>query len=472
MRTGCSHLVAAFTFAAVAKKVAGLTGFDSFDPSRDDGRAVFWDLHPFPVADAAEQREQQRQEELLALSRELDEREAAADALEKVLRAQADERAQRRRELESEREALRKGWAMQERSLMYQAVFRLIRMHAAAAGLATPHASDRREARSIDHHGEVEESHAQWEVHVVTCLPPPNFVAGEIPVHDLFRSSTSLPVTDLCEGDTGPTVQLDLFRRVVDFLNLHRHTVPGLVYLVSDCNVFFNEAQGARDLNASRRAARIVSGRYTHVIHLRGAETVAPVVAATETICRSGDWPCAAEDAVGGPFLHAGGLVGFPEALEDLLTKLLILSAETGETDANTLLRFYHHWRPDVVVPDDHELLFGSFAVALPGPCNQSNPRTFHGAFCAPEPCCPIGSDFELLHHFYDKFLVEGCIVRAHAGTVEGPVSWHGDGVSKWLYLLAVQKLATTCQTVAQSILRHHPADMLEYVTRHFVVKP
>lgn len=139
------------------------------------------------------------------------------------------------------------------------------------------------------------------------------------------------------------------------------------------------------------------------------------------------------------------------------------LGLARGERDASALLRHLASRRPGDVVPDSSERLFGSLSRAAPGPCRETE---VNGAWCSPEAaCCPTGHAFHRMHEAYH--LTEGCVLH-NSRRDEAPISWHGDGLAKWSYVLAVHSLATSCQRIAQLVLVNHPVDMLDHLFRAF----
>lgn len=406
----------------------------------------------------------------------------------------------RERELECQRDSFRRNWVDQETSMLHLIVFRLVRIQATASGVIgelddsqSSGASEPPFALEVPHtHLEdVGKSpvHLRWsEVEIVTCFPGDlNVVAGEIPVHNILRATTPLPVRNLCGLHEDGRPPQDLFELL---LLLAQHlswaglqpqgALPVLYYVVFDTNVFFNRIEGApangggRNTPASRTAASVIAARYESAVveghrelQRRGADlaqaTSRPVVAAAEDFCRDGrDFPCGHGEAEP-PFLRAASLAGPGDLLVTLIREVEALGLARGERDASSLLRDLASRRPSDIVPDSSERLFGSLVRAVPGPCSETE---VSGAWCPPDaPCCPTGHAFHRMHESHH--LTEGCALHSSRRD-EPPISWHGDGLAKWSYVLAIHSLATSCQRIARLVLMNHPVDMLDHLFRAF----
>merc|ERR1711865_288315 len=160
-----------------------------------------------------------------------------------------------------------------------------------------------------------------------------------------------------------------------------------------------------------------------------------------------------------------------------------------GQEDATAFLRRFAR-KPEaagLLVPDSRQRLFGSLAEAVPGSCPDG--KEGHTTFCtnaaatsraafskasenlAPSHvpssrCCPTTFMFDRLHEtYFARFAVEGCIIRRGD---EMPISWHGDGLGKWMHLLALTDLAGDCHRVARLVLANHPVDMLDHLFARF----
>ncbi|CAE8696682.1 unnamed protein product, partial [Polarella glacialis] len=82
------------------------------------------------------------------------------------------------------------------------------------------------------------------------------------------------------------------------------------------------------------------------------------------------------------------------------------------------------------------------------------------------KPCCTESDNFRRFHElFYGLYDVKGCAVWRQDKL---PVSWHGNGAGKWLYLLALDRLSMRCPVVANLTLALSPTDMIGGVFRRF----
>jgi len=407
----------------------------------------------------------------------------------------------RERELECQRDSFRRNWVDQETSMLHLIVFRLVRIQATASGvigeLDGGHSAEVKESPSSmlgDPTAQVEDMgktpvHSRWiDVEILTCFPGDlNVVAGEIPVHNILRATTPLPVRNLCDLDQDrrpPQDLLELLMLVAHHLSLAslqpQGPLPVLYYVVLDTNVFFNRIDGApanrggHNTPAAHAAASVIATRYEAAVaeahrqlQLSGADlsqtSSRPVVVAAEDVCRTNkDLPCRFVDATP-PFLRAAGLAGPGDLLGTLVREVEALGLARGERDASALLRHIASRRPGDVVPDSSERLFGSLSRATPGPCRETE---VDGAWCSPEAaCCPTGHAFHRMHEAYH--LTDGCVLH-NSRRDEAPISWHGDGLAKWTYVLAVHSLATSCQRIARLVLMNHPVDMLDHLFRAF----
>lgn len=62
----------------------------------------------------------------------------------------------------------------------------------------------------------------------------------------------------------------------------------------------------------------------------------------------------------------------------------------------------------------------------------------------------------------------EQCSLRRAVGSRPLPVMWHGDGVAKWTYALAMDDLAASCPYIARLVLQNHPVNLLEHLFLQF----
>merc|ERR1712039_1004761 len=81
-------------------------------------------------------------------------------------------------------------------------------------------------------------------------------------------------------------------------------------------------------------------------------------------------------------------------------------------------------------------------------------------------PCHPISNTLSTLHEsFFSRYHIDGCGVW-RGDTL--PISWQGDGLAKWNYLLALNGLAVTCPQIARLVLSNHPVDILDDLFQRF----
>jgi hypothetical protein len=452
---------------------------------------------------------QVRREHVEHLNMELDEQEAALTrAEEELTRARSQHRdwqsdlRDRQRNLKCQKEAWLHSWAAQETMLLHLIVFRLVRIQAAAAGMflhtgESDELADNSEANAPSLAGtQLTPVDKRWaDVEILTCIPGSmGVVAGEFPVHSIFRASTPLSMRNLCEDEIGvkvatdPLSLLELVLHAVEFARVEESgRLPTLFYVVFSTHAFFNElpdAQTHGGTSAAALAARRLTDAYEAVLADAGVSPhERPVVVATERICRHGnEAPCTAEEA-STPFLYAGGFAGSAEGLSKVAASMLQdLSAKPAGTaaswqDATVFLRRFAQ-RPQsvgLVVGDHRQRLFGSLAEAVPGPCPEGQGVT---TFCIGDieaakkkvemvgdnvsRCCPAASSFDWLHEtYYSPYAVEGCVLRREGRM---PISWHGDGLGKWTYLLALTDLAFNCHRIARLVITNHPTDMLDHL--------
>lgn len=421
----------------------------------------------------------------------------------------------RDRTLGCERYHFQEGWAEQETSLLHLIVFRLVRIQASAAEgqrlpapgaalvsaaadvdgavVSSPSAQGPGERRWSKGPGEPELPElARWaKVEIVACLRGSlKAVAGEIPVYSILRASTPLGVTDICrheEADGGGT--LDLLTLLVRFFQAQRALQEGplptlFVVVAHGVNVFFNEMRDIQtdDVLSERLVAAEYIRRYEAAVAdgVRG-DGLEPAVAAVERACRrTAVLPCTAEEAQQSPYLHAAGLAGSAVALERVIGAMIVLAEEQKAAgqglqlgEATVLLRRVAQQWPGSVVPDTQQALFGSFIEVEAGLCEGATTPPVSGgdkpgAWCSPEPCCPLNHQFKRLHEaYYSRFREEGCALR-RIGSDSVPLLWHGDGLAKWTYALAMHSMAATCPYIARLVLQCHPADMLEHLFDRF----
>ena len=95
---------------------------------------------------------------------------------------------------------------------------------------------------------------------------------------------------------------------------------------------------------------------------------------------------------------------------------------------------------------DYDQVLFGNFLEIREEPCENG-----WAAPCAIRPCCTASDNFWQFASVFAKYQVQGCSVWRFDNL---PVSWHGNGAGKWMYLIALDRLALTCGPAAAKTIR------------------
>lgn len=477
--------------------------------------AAFWQPVPYTqtrqpdAVEAAPEGLQARRSRLDRVEEELQKREGDLIAREQTALRQVahfeewwQDLQRRERVLKCERFAFLEGWAEQETSLLHLIVFRLVRIQAIAVQDMGAHApgavvvsagdGDTTVVRHPHLEGPPQPEHERWaKVQVVACLRGSlKAVAGEIPVHSILRASTPLAVQDVCRNADGDKVgTMELLSLLVQYFQAERSrqgAVPTLYYVVAHgVNLFFNdlhEVQAGNGLPSEPLVSAEFIRRYEASVAAATEQGAArseppPAVAAVERACRrSAIAPCTVEEARRTPYIHAAGLAGSVETLERVYGAMTVIAEEQQKAnpgaqpdDATVLLRLVaQHWS-SLVVPDAEQSLFGSLLEVDQAPCEGAATPPIPGsdapegvAWCAPELCCPLSGRFESLHEAYwSHFRAEGCTL-GRTSSERVPLLWHGDGLAKWTYALAMHDMAATCPYIARLVLRSHPATLLE----------
>jgi len=268
---------------------------------------------------------------------------------------------------------------------------------------------------------------------------------------------------------------------------LGRNTVDGRqrLFIISDgMDVLFNDLTEivGRSPSARNAAAMEVIRRYEEVLSGAGLLDSSAAVFSTERLCGwGGEHLCSEEEEARYPeassdskYLNAGGYIGPARVLErivrevleaaeqakkanadgDLRARTTAVDAAGGETDQYFFKQFF--WRhPEVVALDHRQLIFGNFLEVERATCNDSwRPR------CAFQPCCTVSDDFRRFHEvFYERYAVRGCGVWRHGNL---PITWHGNGAGKWLWLLTLEELSRVCAFVANLTVQKFPVEVLE----------
>jgi len=461
---------------------------------------------PQPLAGGA--RLEAREEELR--SRERDVAEARRELAEQrvQLRAEAEELSAARGQLAQLQALLESQWrqlreqaaliqeqqgAQAESALRFMAL-RLVPIQQAAVApssflkepLAATEAGD--EAPSLS---TFDTGHPRWSgVEVLTCVSGGRFLSVmDFPVYHIFRASTPLPVHNVCENVEweGMHMRLRLYARFL----AARAGVQGRqrLYLVSDgADVLFNGLEELLAADAELRGRPPREAAALLVIRRYEALGAGRAVFATERLCGwGGAHLCSREDEARYPaaptdskYLNAGGYLGPAALLEaiirevlrtaesakrdaalgDLRAKTTATDAAGGETD-QYFFKLYFWQHPEVVALDYHQSIFGNFLEVESSPCYDGwQPR------CAVQPCCTLSDSFKRFREtFYGNYQVKACSIwrRGHL-----PISWHGNGAGKWLWLISLEELSRQCAYVANLTVQRYPVEPIERLFESF----
>jgi len=340
-------------------------------------------------------------------------------------------------------------------------------------------------------------AHARWQdVEVVTCVSGgTHLMVADFPVYDVFRGTTPLRmVHNICENVEweGMHFRLKAYARFFEELPPPREGELPILYIVSDgADVFFNDLsevvsqeglEGDEDeAEARARAtARLIAERYEAVATGAGPDGHGgprrPVVASTERLCGWGGAKlCSDADEARYPesptdskYLNAGGYMGPADALATMISAVLELKEsaqgeelEKGRDSDQYYFKRYFWDNQHMIAMDYHQSIFGNFLEVVNKPCeNDWLPQ------CARKPCCTESDDFRRFADlFYGRYEVRGCAVWRGSNL---PVSWHGNGAGKWLWLLALDRLALECAPAANVTLARYPVEMLRDVYDKF----
>lgn len=345
--------------------------------------------------------------------------------------------------------------------------------------------------------------HPRWlAVEVVTCVSGGlHAMVADFPVYEIFRYTTPLPVVhNICENIEWEGMHFRLRAYARFFQELERPpagTLPTLYYVSDGLDVFFNDlsevaanihregvhhgaSQGHEDdvpATLARITASIIIERYDAISGgVDGQGPWKPIVASSERLCGWGGAKlCSDEDERRYPdsptdskYLNAGGYLGPADAISTMITAVLELKEnargdvrEKGRDSDQYFFKRYFWEHQDMIALDYNQSIFGNFLEVVNRPCeNDWVPQ------CAKRPCCTESDNFRHFHKlFYGRYQVRGCAVWRDGNL---PVSWHGNGAGKWLYLLALNRLALQCAAPANLTLARFPADMLEGVFEKF----
>ncbi|CAJ1388452.1 unnamed protein product [Effrenium voratum] len=300
--------------------------------------------------------------------------------------------------------------------------------------------------------------HPRWHsVEVVTCVTGgKDVVVADFPMYRLFRATTPLPVHNVCE---------DVKWEGIDFrLRKYKEFFQDVLYFVVDgLDVFFNDVTEAT-APSGPVTARVIARRYEEL-----AAPPRAIVMSTERLCGWGGARfCSQEDEARYPeaptdskYLNAGGYVGPAEELLEMLSAVLHMKStavgehyEKGQLSDQYFFKLYFWDHQDRIALDYHQKIFGNFLEISNRPCDTDWAPT-----CAVKPCCTESDNFRRFHElFYERFTVKACAVWREDNL---PVSWHGNGAGKWLYLLALDQLSLNCGPAANVTRAQMPEQMM-----------
>merc|ERR1712048_565047 len=157
-----------------------------------------------------------------------------------------------------------------------------------------------------------------------------------------------------------------------------------------------------------------------------------------------------------------GGYIGPAYALADMIFAVLeAKNAASGaereksaESDQYFFKRYF--WdNQDTIALDYNQSIFGNFLEVSKRSCESGwIPQ------CAFKPCCTESDNFYLMPElFYGHYEVRGCAVWRDGNL---PISWHGNGAGKWLYLLSLDGLSRHCAIVANLTLKRYDTGLVQ----------
>jgi len=335
---------------------------------------------------------------------------------------------------------------------------------------------------------------SRWSaVEVVTCVSGGvRAVVADFPVFKIFSATTPLHVNNVCDNVEWEGMHFRLRRYERFFRELRQRAEAPILYYVSDgLDVFFNDLrevapsaayEGAEDPAASYalHTTRVIIERYEAIANgvagTSDASLRRPIVASTERLCGWGGarlcsdeeeqrYPMAPTDS---KYLNAGGYLGPSEALSEMITTVLRMKENaTGEEmekarDSDQYFFKRYFWdHQGLIALDYNQSIFGNFLEVVNRRCeNDWLPQ------CAVRPCCTESDNFRRFHKiFHGRYEVRGCAVWRQRNL---PVSWHGNGAGKWLYLLALDGLSLQCAPVANLTLEQYPLESLKGIFDRF----
>ncbi|CAK9010243.1 unnamed protein product [Durusdinium trenchii] len=323
--------------------------------------------------------------------------------------------------------------------------------------------------------------HSKWHhVEIVTCVTGgKDVVVADFPMYRLFRATTPLPILhNVCEDVKWEGIDFRLRKYEQFFRELVRaNSRKDILYMVVDgLDVFFNDvSQVASPRTPTEAVAKEdlagVTGRLIAERYEALASGPAPraIIMSTERLCGWGGAKfCSIEDEARYPeaptdskYLNAGGYIGPAEALQDMISAVLRMKStatgehrQKGQLSDQYFFKLYFWDHQDKIALDYHQLIFGNFLEIANRPCESD-----WAPVCAVKPCCTESDNFRRFHQlFFSRYKVKGCAVWRENNL---PISWHGNGAGKWLYLLALDQLSLRCGPAANVTRAQMPEQMM-----------
>eukprot|EP00913_Durusdinium_trenchii_P025469 g23908.t1 len=265
-------------------------------------------------------------------------------------------------------------------------------------------------------------------------------------MYRLFRATTPLPILhNVCEDVKWEGIDFRLRKYEQFFRELVRaNSRKDILYMVVDgLDVFFNDVSQV----ASPRTPTEAVAKEDLAGALASGPAPRAIIMSTERLCGWGGAKfCSIEDEARYPeaptdskYLNAGGYIG---PAEDMISAVLRMkSTATGE----------HRQKGQL---SDQYFFKLNFLEIANRPCESD-----WAPVCAVKPCCTESDNFRRFHQlFFSRYKVKGCAVWRENNL---PISWHGNGAGKWLYLLALDQLSLRCGPAANVTRAQMPEQMM-----------
>lgn len=437
-------------------------------------------------------KEQEREEALDRRELALEKREADLTAAEAQLAQEALRLQQQWQQIREQVQQLNLQLQSQSEAQLRFATLRLLPLQHAATrpfdAWKSPLAA--RESGEGDPIFHFDARHPHWSgVEVVTCVSGGRYVnVMDFPVFHLLRASTPLPVHNVCENHEwdGMCMRLRFYRNFLEKYLAETGVQRPRLFIISDgMDVIFNDLQqiiqldpALKDLHPAEAVSRIIIERYEAIV----AGSRSEVVFSSERLCGwGGGHICSDQDDSRYPqaptdskYLNAGGYIGPAPALlrilqwvlakatavregktgsDPLRWKTTAQDAIAGETD-QYFFKMYFWEHPESVTLDYHQYIFGNFVEVEGAVCRDGwRPR------CSMQPCCTVSDSFRRFQEiFYGNYRIETCALWRKNNL---PITWHGNGAGKWLWLLSLEELSRNCPFVANLTVQRYPVQAI-----------